>query len=102
MQNRSKTNFQNHYLIPLEEKAELIAESYKERQKSTQETLEELKKIIKEINSARPEHAKRELSTKVFSIFRILKKEDIDKPEEKVNQKRGFGKISSLAKKQIS
>jgi len=77
------------YLISIGEKAELIAEIYKERQRSTQGTLEELKKIIKEINSARQEQAEREMPIEVFSIFWILKKEDIDKPEEKANQMKG-------------
>ncbi|MEA2004239.1 MAG: type I restriction endonuclease subunit R, partial [archaeon] len=77
------------YLISIGEKAELIAEIYKERQKSTQGTLEELKKIIKEINSARHEQAEREMPIEVFSIFWLLKKEDIDKPEEKANQMKG-------------
>jgi len=77
------------YLISIGEKAELIAEIYKERQKSTHGTLEELKKIIKEINSARQEQAEREMPIEVFSIFWLLKKEDIDKPEEKANQMKG-------------
>nr|QNO46166.1 hypothetical protein LJAJCFKK_00017 [Methanosarcinales archaeon ANME-2c ERB4] len=77
------------YLISIGEKAELIAEIYKERQKSTQGTLEELKKIIKEINSARHEQAEREMPIEVFSIFWLLKKKDIDKPEEKANQMKG-------------
>ncbi len=46
------------YLISIGEKAELIARRYKERQKNTQETLEELKKFIEEINSARKEQNK--------------------------------------------
>ena len=77
------------YLISIGEKAELIAEIYKERQESTQGTLEELKKIIKEINSARHEQAEKEMPIEVFSIFWLLKKEDVDKPEEKANQMKG-------------
>lgn len=74
------------YLISIGEKAELIARLFKQRQKSTEETLEELKKIIQEINSARREQAERKMPAEIFSIFWMLKKEGIDEPEDKANQ----------------
>jgi len=46
---------------------------YKERQKNMQEILEELKKIIDEINASRREQAEGKMSAEVFSIFWILK-----------------------------
>jgi len=76
------------YLISIGEKAELIAKLYKERQRTTQETLEELKRIVEEINSARGEQAERNMPPEVFSIFWLLKNEGIDKPEDKANQMR--------------
>lgn len=76
------------YLLSIGEKAELIAQLYKERQKSTQETLEALKGIIEEINAARKEQAEKDMPPEVFSIFWILKKESIDHPEDKANQMR--------------
>ncbi|MEA2075109.1 MAG: HsdR family type I site-specific deoxyribonuclease, partial [Euryarchaeota archaeon] len=49
------------YLIPIGERAELISQLFKERQKNSQETLEELKRLIQEINSAKKEQAERDM-----------------------------------------
>jgi len=76
------------YLISIGEKAELIALLYKQRQKTTKDTLEELKKIIEEINSARREQSEKDMPSEIFTIFWMLKKEDADKPEERANQMR--------------
>jgi len=74
------------YLISIGEKAELIAQMYKERQKNTQETLEELKDIIEEINASRKEQAERKMSVETFSIYWILKREGLDESEDIANQ----------------
>lgn len=74
------------YLISIGERAESIAELYKQRQKDTQETLEELKKLIEEINSARKEQEEKNMPAEVFSIFWLLKKEGIDKAEDRANE----------------
>jgi type I restriction enzyme R subunit len=76
------------YLISIGEKARLIALLYKERQKTTQNTLEEFKKIIEEINSARKEQVERNMPVEVFSIFWILKNEGVDNPEHRADQMR--------------
>ena len=76
------------YLIPIGERAELISQLFKERQKNSQETLEELKRIIQEINAAKKEQAERDMPVEIFSIFWVLKKESIDQPEDKANQMR--------------
>ena len=74
------------YLISIGEKAELIAELYKNRQKTTEETLEDLKNIIDEINASRKEQAERKMSVDLFSVFWILKSEGLDEPENIANQ----------------
>ena len=74
------------YLISIGEKAELIAELYKNRQKTTEETLEDLKNIIDEINASRKEQAERKMSVDLFSVFWILKSEGLDEPEDIANQ----------------
>lgn len=76
------------YLVSIGEKTELIARLYKERQRTTQETLEELKRIVEEINSARREQAGRNMPPEVFSIYWLFKNEAIDSPEDKANQMR--------------
>lgn len=74
------------YLISIGEKAELIAKLYKERQKGTQETLEDLKKRIEEINSALKEQEESSIPPEVFSIYWLLKNDGVDEPEDKANQ----------------
>ncbi len=50
-----KESSKSPYLISIGEKVERIVELYKQKQKSTQETLEELKKLTEEIDSAKKE-----------------------------------------------
>lgn len=76
------------YLISIGEKAELIAELYKARQKSTQEALQELKELIEEINVARKEQAEKDMPTEIFSVYWLLNGNGVTNPEEKANQMR--------------
>jgi type I restriction enzyme R subunit len=77
------------YLISIGEKAELLIKLYKERQTTTQRTLDELKKLIEEMNAARSEQSEKNMSAEIFSIFWLLKNEGIDNPEDKANLMRG-------------
>jgi len=74
------------YLVSIGEKAELIAKLYKERQRSTQETLDALKSLIDEINAARKEQAEKKMVPEVFSIYWLFKNEGVANPEEKAAQ----------------
>ncbi len=74
------------YLISIGEKVELITELYKQRQKNTQQTLEELKKLTEDINSAKKEQIEKNMSTEIFAIYWILKKEGFTKAEELANK----------------
>ena len=67
----------NPYLISIGEKAERISLLYRERQKTTEETLKELKALIEELNTARKEQAEKKMPVEVFSIFWVLKEEGI-------------------------
>jgi type I restriction enzyme R subunit len=69
------------YLISIGERAENIIALYKERQKTTQEALEEIKKLIEEINRAKKEKAEKSFDTNTFTIYWILKEEKIEKAE---------------------
>lgn len=73
------------YLIAIGEKAENIAKSFIERQKDTREALEEIKKLISEINKARKERAEKDVPDEIFSIYWTLKMEGVDKAEERAN-----------------
>ena len=65
------------YLKSIAEKAEMLAQLFQNRQKSTQETLNELRKIVEEINTAKKEQAEKNMSTEIFSIYWLL--EDVYK-----------------------
>ncbi|MBI5046979.1 type I restriction endonuclease subunit R, partial [Candidatus Micrarchaeota archaeon] len=77
------------YLISIGEKVELLSLLYKQRQKDTKETLAELKKKIEEINSAKKERVEKNMSPEIFSIYWILKNENIPDAENKSKQMNG-------------
>ena len=83
-----KRGDQSPYLISIAEKAELITKLYESRQKNTQETLEELKKIIDEINSAQKEQAEKGMSVDIFTIYWMLKEKGFQDAETIANQMR--------------
>jgi type I restriction enzyme, R subunit len=73
------------YLFTIGERAEAIAEAFKQRQLSTQEALKQLEELIKEINEAEREQAERGISGEAFAALWILKQEGIAMAEaEKV------------------
>ncbi|HQG37331.1 MAG TPA: HsdR family type I site-specific deoxyribonuclease [Bacteroidales bacterium] len=76
------------YLISIAERAELLVELYENRQKNTVETLEELKKIIEEINSAQTEQIEKEMPAEVFTIYWMLKERGLKDAEAMANQMR--------------
>ncbi|MEM3112617.1 MAG: DUF3387 domain-containing protein [Candidatus Anstonellales archaeon] len=69
------------FLISIGELVEQLMNLYRERQKSTQEVLDELKRLIEEINRAKQEQAQMHMEGDIFSIYWILKKEGIPEPE---------------------
>ncbi|GAB6184464.1 hypothetical protein JCM13991_22380 [Thermodesulfovibrio hydrogeniphilus] len=72
----------NPYLISIGEKAEALSKLFQERQKTTKEILEELKRLIEEINSAKKEQESKNLNREEFTIYRVLKDEYLQNPEE--------------------
>lgn len=74
------------YLISIGEKAERIAKLFKEHQSSTEDTLNELKKIIEEINRAHKEQLEKKMPMDIFSIFWLFKMEGFEIAEEMANE----------------
>lgn len=70
------------YLISIGERAEVVVELYDDRQISTQEALTRLEKIIEEINQAKKEQAEKNFDAQKFTVYWILKKEDIENADE--------------------
>ncbi len=69
---------QEPYLISIGEKAELIAESFEQRQMTTQATLEDLQKLIDEVRQARSEREATALTPESFAVYWLLKQDDVD------------------------
>lgn len=63
----------NPYLIGIGERLETINNLYDQRQLDTIEALKKMEEIIREINLARKEQAEKQLDTRTFSIYWILK-----------------------------
>lgn len=72
---------QEPYLISIGDKAEQIAQAFEDRQKTTQETLEELRRLIQEVTEARKERDATELSPEAFAVYWLLKKEGVEQAD---------------------
>jgi len=70
------------YLISIGERTETIVELYDDRQISTQEALSRLEKIIEEINQAKREQAEKDFEAREFTVYWILKKEEIKNADD--------------------
>ena len=71
------------YLIPIGERAENIISLFMQRQKSSQEALEDLKKIVTEMNEARKDEESKGIPKEAFTIYWIMKQNEISNPEDK-------------------
>ena len=65
------------YLIGIGDKAEQIAQAFEDRQQTTQQTLEALRRLIAEIRQAQNEKDETELSPESFAVYWLLKKDGI-------------------------
>jgi type I restriction enzyme R subunit len=69
------------YLINIGDKAEEIARAFEERQKTTQETLQELERLVKELKEAEKKRDETELSPEAFAVYWFLKREGVSKAQ---------------------
>ena len=69
------------YLINIGDKAEEIARAFEERQKSTQETLQELERLVKELKEAEKKRDETELTPEAFAVYWFLKREGVSKAQ---------------------
>jgi len=73
------------YLIPIGEKADHIAELFKERQITVQEALKMAMESAEEAVSSMHDRAATDMPVATFSIFWVMKKEGISDPEDRAN-----------------
>jgi type I restriction enzyme R subunit len=74
------------FLVSIGDKAEEIARGFEDRQKTTQETLSELEKIVQELRKAQKERDASNLSPEAFAVFWYLQKENVPKAREIAEQ----------------
>jgi type I restriction enzyme R subunit len=70
------------YLLSIGERAEAIVQAYQLRQQATQEALEALEEIIREINQAERERAEKKLKPAAFAVYWLLNHEGFSEAEE--------------------
>jgi type I restriction enzyme R subunit len=70
------------YLLSIGERAEAIVEAYQLRQKATQEALEALEELIREINQAEKERADKAFAPAAFAVYWLLRREEISSAEK--------------------
>ncbi len=71
----------NPYLLSISERAKEISELFKKNQQNSQETIKNLIEIVEDIDSAKTEREKKNMSSDVFAIYWYLSKEKIPDAE---------------------
>ncbi len=69
------------YLIPIGERAELIADAFKERQKTTKEALRELMELVEEYQQAERSREETHLSPEAFAVYWYFKRQGVEGAE---------------------
>ena len=69
------------YLIPIGERAELIADAFKERQKTTKEALRELMELVQEYQQAERSREETHLSPEAFAVYWYFKRQGVEGAE---------------------
>jgi type I restriction enzyme R subunit len=73
---------QQPFLVSIGDKAEEIARAFEDRQKTTQETLAELEKVIRELAEAQRKKDETDLSPEGFAVFWMLQRQEVPKALE--------------------
>ncbi|MFW6118907.1 MAG: type I restriction endonuclease subunit R [Planctomycetota bacterium] len=68
------------YLLSIGERAERLAELYRSRQRSTEETLNSLKGLVEQIKAARAERSQMGMPRETFTIYWLLKGTEVRQP----------------------
>jgi type I restriction enzyme R subunit len=74
------------FLLSIGQRAEEIIAKYQQRQIDTQEALEALKQLVREINLARAEQKSKGMSVDAFSVYWLMDREGVPEATEKANR----------------
>ncbi len=77
---------QEPYLIPIGERAGAVLEMYDDRQLTTQEALQRLQELMNEYLAARAEREQAGFNTQTFTIYWLLKQEQLPEPGQLAEQ----------------
>ena len=70
------------YLINIGDKAEEIARAFEERQKTTQDTLQELERLVTDLRDAEKKRDETELTPEAFAVYWFLKREGVSEAQK--------------------
>jgi type I restriction enzyme R subunit len=70
------------YLISIGEKAERIAQAFEDRQKTTQDALDDLDKLVAEIREAEKQREETDLQAEAFAVYWMLERDGIENAQE--------------------
>src|SRR5205085_2086433 len=73
---------QQPYLLSIGDKAEEIARAFEDRQKTTQDTLQELEKLVAELTEAERRREETELTADGFAVYWVLQRREVPKALE--------------------
>lgn len=82
MQSAAVEGEDHPYLLPIGQRAESILERYDDRQMTTQDALRELGKLLNNYVQSSKEQEKTGLDNNTFTIYWVLKQEDVDESDE--------------------
>ena len=82
-------NSDDPFLIGIKERAEVVEENYESRQLSTQEALEEIRKLYEEDVKRRKEQAEKGFDDLTFFIYKKMLENEINNSEEVTKQIKG-------------
>ena len=74
------------YLVNIGDKADQIAQAFESRQQTTEQTLAELRRLLKEVAEARQEKDATKLAPESFAVYWFLKHEGIAQAESVARQ----------------
>ncbi|GAA4733662.1 type I restriction endonuclease subunit R [Flavisolibacter ginsenosidimutans] len=85
----AEENSDDPFLVGIRERAEAVEENYESRQQSTQEALDEIKKLLEEDLKRRKEQAEKGYDDLTFFVYKTLLERGLKNPEEVTGQIKG-------------
>jgi len=72
----------NPYLLSIGERAEAIIQLFQERQLTTQETLQRLEELVRDLQEAKKARAEKDMPGDAFAVYWLLDRQGVEQAEE--------------------